>query len=53
MADLGLTKGYVVANTKEAAMDGTDIEVVPWADVVNRRVDFGLGQQRAGARRGR
>jgi predicted AAA+ superfamily ATPase len=48
MADLGLSKGYVVANTREAAAIGADIEIVPWADVVHRRVDFGLG-----ARRGR
>jgi hypothetical protein len=48
MADLGLSKGYVIANTREAAAIGTDIEIVPWTDVVRRRVDFGLG-----ARRGR
>ena len=51
--DLGLTKGHVVPNTREGAMVGTDIEVVPWADVVHRRVDFGLGLQRGSARRGR
>ena len=48
MADLGLTKGYVIANTKERYAIGTNIEVVPWAEVVQRQVDFGLG-----ARRGR
>jgi hypothetical protein len=48
MTDLGLTKGYVIANTTERYAIGTNIEVVPWAEVVQRQVDFGLG-----ARRGR
>jgi hypothetical protein len=29
-ADLGLTHGYVIANTKERYAIGTNIEVVPW-----------------------
>jgi hypothetical protein len=47
MTDLGLTKGYVIANTTERYAIGTNIEVVPWAEVVQRQVDFGLGARRA------
>ena len=46
MTDLGLTKGYVIANTKERHMIGTQIEVIPWTEVVHRQFDFGLGMQR-------
>jgi hypothetical protein len=48
MTDLGLTRGYVIASTKERQAIGTNIEVVPWTEVVQRQIDFGLG-----ARRGR
>lgn len=43
MSDLGLTEGYVVSNTSEPHSIGEHIRVVPWAHVVDRRVDFGLG----------
>jgi len=46
MVDLGLAKGYVIANTRTRDMIGADIEVVPWADVVARKIDFGLGSRR-------
>jgi uncharacterized protein len=48
MKDLGLGKGYVIANAKERYPIGTDIEVVPWNEVVHRQVDFGLGTRRGG-----
>jgi predicted AAA+ superfamily ATPase len=43
MGDLGLRRGWVVANTPEARRIGQDIEVVPWRAVVERTVTFGLG----------
>ena len=42
MRDLSLRRGWVVASTRERHTVGTDIEVVPWAAVVERVVDFGL-----------
>jgi hypothetical protein len=50
MKDLGLRRGYVIANTAERHSIGTDVEVVPWADVVARTFDFGLGARVRGAR---
>jgi predicted AAA+ superfamily ATPase len=46
MKDLGLGEGYVVANITEPHTIGEGISVVPWADVVARQVDFGLGKRR-------
>jgi hypothetical protein len=40
---LGLKQGYVVSSARERYAIGADVEVVPWTDVVHRRVDFGLG----------
>lgn len=50
MEDLGLKRGYVIANVAEPHTIGEKISVVPWADVVARRADFGLGT-RSRARR--
>ena len=47
MADLGLTRGYVIVGKGERTRIGKDIEIVPWSDVVSRRADFGLGRSRA------
>jgi hypothetical protein len=43
MSDLGLREGFVIANASERHAIGERIQVVPWTDVVQRRVDFGLG----------
>ena len=43
MRDLSLDHGFVVARTTTRHAIGREIEVVPWDDVVARRVDFGLG----------
>lgn len=45
MSDLGLREGFVIANASERHAIGERIQVVPWADVVQRRVDFGLGMR--------
>lgn len=45
MSDLGLRKGFVVANTPEPHSIGEQIRVVPWTDVVARKFDFGLGSR--------
>jgi predicted AAA+ superfamily ATPase len=42
MADLGLRKGFVITGTGERTRLGKDIEIVPWSDVVARRVHFGF-----------
>lgn len=42
MSDLSLRRGWVVTGSGEARSLGRGIEVVPWDDVVQRRVDFGL-----------
>ncbi len=49
MQDLGLRRGYVIANTPERHSIGAEIEVVPWADVIGRRVDFELGTRGRGS----
>lgn len=46
MADLGIGRGYVVANVSERREIGADIDVVPWQQVVQRQFDFGLGARR-------
>jgi hypothetical protein len=46
MSDLGLREGFVIANVREQHAIGEQIRVVPWADVVHRRIDFGLGPRR-------
>lgn len=51
MRDLDLRKGFVVANAAERRTIGTEIEVVPWREVVERTVDFGLGARSRRARR--
>jgi len=50
MSDLGLSRGYVVANTTEPHTIGNSIDVVPWAHVVARKVDVGLGRWRRARR---
>jgi hypothetical protein len=50
MSDLGLREGFVISSAREPRSIGAQIQVVPWADVVQRKVDFGLG---AGSRRRR
>lgn len=45
LADLGVARGYVVVGSGERTRLGRDIEIVPWQDVVERRVDFGLGRR--------
>ncbi|HEX7670410.1 MAG TPA: ATP-binding protein [Polyangiaceae bacterium] len=44
MQDLGLDQGWVVTSGTEPRELPGGIRVVPWADVVARRVDFGLGR---------
>ncbi|MBI4952815.1 MAG: ATP-binding protein [Myxococcales bacterium] len=46
MADLGVARGYVVVGSGERTRIGSDIELVPWSDVVLRRASFGLGARR-------
>jgi len=43
MSDLGLREGFVISSAREPRSIGAQIHVVPWADVVQRKVDFGLG----------
>ena len=43
MSDLGLREGFVISSAREPRSIGAQIQVVPWADVVQRKVDFGLG----------
>jgi hypothetical protein len=43
LQDLGLKQGYVVSSARERYAIGADVEVIPWTEVVHRRVDFGLG----------
>lgn len=47
MSNLGLRRGYVVANCSERHAIGDRIEVVPWSAVVKREFTFGLGAQTA------
>jgi predicted AAA+ superfamily ATPase len=42
MADLGLSKGWIVTGSGTRARMGRDVEVVPFSDLVNRRCDFDL-----------
>lgn len=42
MADLGVARGWVVTALGERTRPGKDVELVPFADVVARRCDFGL-----------
>ena len=51
MRDLDLHEGFVVADAAERRTIGTEIEVVPWREVVERTVDFGLGARSRRARR--
>jgi len=44
MTDLGLKRGYVVADVENTVAMTEEITVVPWTDVVTRKVDFGLGR---------
>lgn len=44
MQDLGLERGWVVTSGTEARDLSNGIRTVPWADVVARKVDFGLGR---------
>lgn len=44
MADLGVARGWVVTALGERTRLGKDVELVPFADVVARRCDFGLGR---------
>ena len=43
MKDLDVAKGWVIARTSERRWLGTQIEVVPWDEVVGGGEDFGLG----------
>jgi hypothetical protein len=45
MSDLGLREGFVVSNAREPHSVGEQIRVVPWLDVVARKVDFGLSER--------
>jgi predicted AAA+ superfamily ATPase len=47
MADLGARKGWIVVAAGERTRIGRDLEIVPWADVVEGRCDFGLGRRGA------
>ena len=51
MNDLGLREGFVISNAREPHSIGGQIHVVPWADVVMRKVDFGLGARARKSRR--
>lgn len=42
MKDIQAPRGWVVANASERRQMGTDIEIVPWEEVVMGREDFGL-----------
>lgn len=44
MADLGVARGWVVTALGERTRLDKDVELVPFADVVARRCDFGLGR---------
>lgn len=44
MQDLDVPKGWVVARTPERRRLGTDIEIVPWEEVVLGGGDFGLSK---------
>jgi predicted AAA+ superfamily ATPase len=44
MADLGLKKGWVISGGAERTKLGHDIEIIPWAEVVHRRCDFGIAR---------
>lgn len=52
MADLGVKRGYVVVGEGLHTRIGSDVEIIPWQDVVLRRFDFGLGTRRAARTRG-
>ena len=44
MKDFEAPRGWVVANTPERRRLGTNIEIVPWEDMVAGREDFGLAE---------
>lgn len=46
MADLGVSKGWIVTASGERRDAGPDVEIVPWADVATGAVDFGFGRPR-------
>ena len=46
MADLGVSKGWIVTGSGERRDAGPDVEIVPWADVATGAVDFGFGRSR-------
>lgn len=53
MRDLDLHEGFVISSAREPRSIGTQIHVVPWADVVQRKIDFGLGAASGRRRRAR
>jgi uncharacterized protein len=50
MHDLGLARGFVVTTASASREVAGGITLVPWADVVSRKADFGIGRRRRGAR---
>jgi hypothetical protein len=46
MQDLGLGRGWVIANVSERRSIARDVEVVPWRGIIERREDLGFGSRK-------